>query len=186
MKVKWNLKKEKRTSVGLVAGDHRDLTIGLQDRRAHFFDATASTTAQGTHEFVVSQSLVTQRLRIQLAIVNQHPGVTLDKALDGFALISEIANQGIDGDQRCGADVATHHRVVPAVHGILQGIAQDQQEHQVKRSQLPDLPLSGEPEHDDEKAVNHDSPQDELPPGQAHRPHGTPILGRGSIGNEGR
>jgi hypothetical protein len=54
--------------------------------------------------------------------------------------------------------------IVAAIHGVLHGVAQDQQKHEVERCHLADLPFSGEAEQHQQEHVNDDGPDHEMPP----------------------
>ena len=61
--------------------------------------------------------------------------------------------------------------VVAAVHGVLDGVAEDEQQDHVEGADVTHLAAAGESEQDGEKDVDDDATQDELPPRQRHLPH---------------
>src|SRR5204863_9783766 len=60
-----------------------------------------------------------------------------------FASVSEEPNDPVDPDQGRCRNHPSNHGVVAPVHGVLNGVAQDQEQNQIERRQLADLPFPG-------------------------------------------
>ena len=97
-------------------------------------------------------------------VMNQYIRSALNDSFELFALVSEPTNHSVADDQSGRGNNAAGHGIVAAIHRILDGIAQHEQQHEVKRRQLTDLPLAGNAQNNDQKDIDDESPQNEFPP----------------------
>jgi hypothetical protein len=62
----------------------------------------------------------------------------------------------------------------PAVHCVLYSVREHENEHEIKRSQLPDLPLAHEAKHDEQEPIDDRGSDDDLFEHETARiPHGS-------------
>src|SRR4029077_6704398 len=131
------------TSASFASWYHADRTIILEQRGAHLFNTAASGFAQSGHHFMTGKFSILQSLFKKLAIADEHFRPAFDQSLQFLASISENSNDPVDSDQgRCGNHPADHG-IVATVHGVLNGITQDQEQDQIERRQLADLSFAG-------------------------------------------
>ena len=126
-----------------VFGYDTDRTIVLKQRGSHLFNAGASGFAQGSHYLMTGELGMLQSLLEKLAIADEHVRPSFDQSFQLFASISEEPNDPVDPDQGHCGNHPSDDGVVATVHGILNGIAQDQEQNQIEWRQLADLPLPG-------------------------------------------
>src|SRR5690242_19434872 len=104
--------------------------------------------------------------------MDQHHGMPLDERFGLLTTRGHERDRGVERDQRRSGDKASEDRVVATVHGVLNGVREDEQQHQVERCELPDLPLARKPKQDNEKHVDDRRPNDDLPEDEtARKPH---------------
>ncbi len=103
---------------------------------------------------------------IDLAVVDEADGAAFDEGFEEFAFEGEVADEVIEGDEGDGADDAAGDGVVAAVHGVLDGVGEDEEEDEVEGSELADLAFSGESEEDEDEDVDDGAAEDEVPPGE--------------------
>src|SRR5260370_41769132 len=105
-----------------------------------------------------------QSLLEKLAIADEHVRPAFDQSFQLFASISQDPNDPVDSDQGHCRNHPSDHGIVATVHGVLNGVTQDQKQNQIERRQLADLPLSRQSQQNDQENINNDPAQNEFPP----------------------
>lgn len=140
----------------------------------YFLDASATGGAQGRVELVMGDLLAFHYVGIKFAVVNEDLRAAFDETFDGFAAVGEAANERVGENEGGGGNDPAGNRVVAAVHGVLDCVAQNQQQDQIKGSQLAYLALTRQTQQNEEENVNDEAAQNEFPPGKSRVPHGVP------------
>ena len=104
---------------------------------------------------MVRELLPLHDIQGELSVMNQYLGPAFDQPLQGFAFEREAANHTVhDGERGCGEDAA-RDRVIAAIHRVLDGIAEDQQQDQIKRRELTHLAFAGDAQDNDDAVYNY-------------------------------
>jgi hypothetical protein len=101
-------------------------------------------------------------LRSDLAVLDQNIGSSFDQLIQGAMVVQKSHHEVVNQQQGRSADNPACYRIVVADDGVLHGVGQRQQDHQVKRIELNQFPFSGEPQADDQKPVHHNGPKNFL------------------------
>ena len=120
---------------------------------------------------MVREFLAHQDFFIQLAIVDEDFGSAFDEGFHFLAPPGGESDEIIDEHERASREDTGEHRIVPAIHGILYGVAENEQQNQVEWRELADLPFAGHSQEHDEEPVNDERADDEFPPRQRKLPH---------------
>ena len=80
-------------------------------------------------------------------------GPPFDQAFNRLGSPGKPGDDSVQYDQGAGGDHAADYRVISPVHSILDGIAQNKQQDEVKRRQLADLALAGEAQKNEQKGA---------------------------------
>ena len=111
--------------------------------------------------------------------MDDHIGTALDERFDRLAAVGRHADEVIQKHERNRGDEAAADGIAAAIHRILHGIREDEQQHEFERRELSHLPLACDADEDEQECLHDDPPHDEFPPREAERPHAV----RGSGGN---
>ena len=131
-----------------------------------FRDFVASGGAQGGAQLMVREFLPHQNFFIEFAIMDEDFGATFDEGFQFLIPVGGEADEIVDEHKRACRDDAGEDGVVPAIHGILHGVTENEQQDQVERRELADLPFAGHPQQHDKEPVNDEGTEDEFPPRQ--------------------
>jgi hypothetical protein len=77
-----------------------------------------------------------------LAVVDQQRRLAHQQPLSRAVPHSQFVQQPIEHEEDDCRDHPAEQRVVPVDHGVLDGVAEDHDEHQVVEAHLPELPLA--------------------------------------------
>jgi hypothetical protein len=177
--VRWVVGKE----VVLVAvlGDDGDLAGVFEDGGLDFVRAGAPGGAEGGIEFVDGHADTVHGAMVDASVVDEGDGAAFDEGFEEFEFEGEEADEVVEGDEGDGADGAAGDGIVTAVHGVLDGIGEDQEEHKVEGCELADLAFAGDAEQDEHEDVDDDAAEDEFMPGEGEGPetfeHGISLVG---------
>src|SRR6185369_12290282 len=117
----------------------------LEHGESYFSWTCTACRSKGCLEFMRRHLDLSHRRVIDLAVVDENHGPSLDKSLESLAVKGKPANARIDSNQ-CGCqDHAAGDAVVATVHRVLHGVAEHQEQHQIEGGQLSHLPLAREP-----------------------------------------
>jgi len=155
-----------------VMGDDGDVAGVFEDGDAAFVGAGAAAGAESGAQFVHGHATVTHGAVVDLAVVDEDDGVAFDPAFEAFAFEGEETDEVVKGNEGAGTDDAAGDGVVAAVHRVLDGVAEDEEEDEVERCELADLTFAGDAEEEQDEGVNDGAAEDEFPPGEAGVPHG--------------
>jgi hypothetical protein len=98
------------------------------------------------------------------AVVDEHLRLTLDQDLDALVAEGQVTDAVVQADERDRGDEAGGDGIVASVHGVLDGVGEHEQQHEVERRELANLALAGDAEQDDQQAIDDDRTGDKLPP----------------------
>ena len=99
--------------------------------------------------------------------MNQRAGGSFNPQFQFLVLEGQEGHRVMEGDQGRGGNDPAQHGVILAVHRVLDGVAQNEQQHQVKGSQLSRLTLAGDSQDEEQEDIHNYAAQDEFPPRQA-------------------
>ena len=153
-----------------VGGDNY-VSIIFEYGAVHFRDFVASSGAQGSGQFMMRQFFPHQNFFIQPAVVNEDFGATFNKSFHFLVSIGGETDQVVDEHERASREDTGEDGVVPAVHGILHGVAENQQQDEVERRKLADLPFAGHSQEHDQASIDDKRADDEFPPQQRKLQH---------------
>ena len=161
--------------MGGMFRNHADRAIVFQNDRTHLRQVGVSLAANCGHEFVTGQLCISQGLLIDLTIMNKNLRTSFDQMLRLLAEKSNLTCEPVHRDECHRENHSSGNRIIPPVHRVLYGIAEHQQQHQIKRAHLADLTLARDSQDHDQKNIDDNAPQDEFPPRESHVPHHTEL-----------
>ena len=107
-----------------------------------------------------------------LSVVNQQAGLTLDQLAETAVDARKIGDEVVQQQQGSGGnDPSEQGRVRPG-HGVLHGVADKEEQGEVKGRHLPDLALAAQPHAQQDDGVDDRRPQgnfDQNMPAGKHR-----------------
>jgi hypothetical protein len=168
-----------------VFGDDGDVAAVLEDGELDFVGAAAAGGAECGVEFVDGHADAVHGLHVGDAVVDEDDGAAFDDGFEEFGFEGEEADEVVEGDECAGGDDAAGDGVVAAVHGVLDGVGEDEEEDEVEGGELADLSFAGEAEDDEDEDVDDDAAEDEVPPGEGGVPDELPVGGLGGGGGLG-
>src|SRR6266571_2215732 len=103
-----------------------------------------------------------QNLFEESAIVNQELRPSFDERLESLVTVCRQTDQVIQEDQRRRGNETPDQGVVAAVHRVLNGVGENEQQNEVERSELSHLPFPRETKQNQEEDVDDKAAKDEL------------------------
>src|SRR5512147_2288316 len=140
----------------------------------NLLDARTPRLAQRGIELVSRDVRLIHHAVVELAVVDQHERVPLDERLGPLAPRGGERDRRVERDEGRRRYETAEDRVVAAVHRVLHGVREDEEEDEVERSELPDLSLAGEAEENEQEDVDDGRAEDDLREDEtARKPHGS-------------
>jgi len=103
-------------------------------------------------------------------MVNQKSGRAFQQRGPAFGAIGQVGKEDAEKDNDQGQNEAARDGIVPAVHGVLNGVADQEDRDEFAGPHLADLPFPAEPQQEQNRYINDRSPGDEHPPGERCQP----------------
>jgi len=97
-----------------------------------------------------------QPMGVDAAAFDEHVRVALEQVPEAGMHVEIAHHAPVEGEEGGGADEPADERVVVPDDGVLHRVREHQEDDQVERVQLRELPLAREAEPDDEEAVDQD------------------------------
>src|SRR5262245_56532393 len=132
----------RRLASRLVLAADTDLAVVFKHSKMHIGDRGAAGRPQGRFELMLGQSLAVHHVAIDMTIMNDDLWFALHKLFQTLVSEGRIADHPIQGDQGGRGNQTSDHGIVTAIHRILNGVAQYQEQNQIEGSKLADLTLA--------------------------------------------
>src|SRR2546425_2216744 len=126
-------------------GNDADRAVPLEIRRADLRKVVDPVLAGSHLDLVGIDVLVAHGLLDDLPVLHEQGRLALEEMLDERDAVTDAREDEIHGDERRGGDDAADERVIAAGHRVLDGVRDDEDDHEVDRAHLPELPLARGP-----------------------------------------
>lgn len=146
--------------------DDADGAVGLQDDILGMFDVRYASGTECRHEFMVRDALPVHHFFLDRPIAHQEERVSNKHPMDDSGMSGEEEHPPVDGDEGPGQKEAAPQAIVPAVHGVLHGVTEDEEQDKIKGRKQPCLPPASDADENEQKAIDDDASQQQLPPRQ--------------------
>lgn len=131
-----------------------DGAIDFQDRQRHILNAVDSVLPQSALDLIQRNVFFTHVGGKQASAVDQQRGGALNHAAKPPVEPRQFRQQVIQYQQDHGGSGPAEKGSVRPGHGVLDGVAEQQEEREIERRHLPYLPLAGEPDADQYQKIN--------------------------------
>nr|WP_286194550.1 hypothetical protein [Synechococcus sp. CCY 0621] len=98
----------------------------------HVVNGGAACRSDRRFQFIPGQLRPAEHVVVDRAVVDQHLGQTFQESLKGLAGTDCRTNAMVHGDQGDGGNQVADQSVVAAIHGVLDGVRKEEQQHQQK------------------------------------------------------
>jgi hypothetical protein len=105
-------------------------------------DICHAVLPDGLQQLVGGQAGAAHIRVVHLAVVDQHQRLALHYPAEARNAVHTLLEQGVDHEQRRRGHQSARQGWCPTHHGVLHGVAEQHDEHQVRHGQLRDLRLS--------------------------------------------
>src|SRR5438309_8000682 len=130
----------------VVVPDHTDRPVGLEHGEHYVLDVRDAVFAQRLDQLVARDPAATQVRLEDIAVVDQHDAFAGEQLREAAGPLPPPVDHAVPGDQYARRDESAREARVGADHRVLDGVRDDEEEHQIEGGHLAQLARAREPE----------------------------------------